>query len=107
MPQRRLVPRPDHGRPGAGLNPTLFDDRNYIYVNWLADNTHTLDTMRYVWSAWRQRFPGNGGCRIRAAWVNLASNDIRFGSGHPYGNTATLACPSLLTASKHSTTRSG
>ncbi|MBX3180816.1 MAG: DUF1559 domain-containing protein [Candidatus Hydrogenedentes bacterium] len=76
---------------GWGLNPTLFDDRNYIYISWLADNSHTVDTMRIVWSAWRGDFPDTGvDAASRDAWVNLADNDIRFGGGHPYGNTPSL-----------------
>lgn len=87
---------PEDGSQGWGLNPTLFDDRNYIYVSWMAENTSVLDSMRRTWSngsglGWRQAFPGTVDATSRAAWVDLASNAIEFGSGHPYGNTVTLA----------------
>lgn len=85
---------------GWGLNPTLFDDRNYIYVSWLANNTHTLDSMRAVWdlrgtsaagSGWRDSFPGSVDGASRDAWIELANNNISFGDGHPYGNTVSRA----------------
>jgi len=85
---------------GAGLNSSLFDDRNYIYIAWLARNTQTLDTMRAVWdlrgtpaqgSGWRDAFPSSVDAASRTAWVGLADNDISFGSGHAYGSTASLS----------------
>lgn len=84
---------------GTGLNASLFDDRNYVYVAWMANNSHTLDTMRMVWDmpsssgilGWRDAFPGTVDATTRAAWVSLASNDISFGGGHPYGTTPSLA----------------
>lgn len=91
---------PLNGAQGAGLNASLFDDRNYIYISWLAKNTYTLDTMRAVWdlrgtsaagSGWRDAFPGSVDAASRKAWVSLAENDISFGGGHPYGSTASLA----------------
>lgn len=81
---------------GGGLNASLFDDRNYIYVSWLVNNTHALDSLRGVWdlrgtsasgSGWRDAFPSDVDATTRAAWLGLAGSDISFGSGHAYGNT--------------------
>jgi prepilin-type N-terminal cleavage/methylation domain-containing protein/prepilin-type processing-associated H-X9-DG protein len=38
---------------GDFLNASLFDDRNYVYVAWLMDNTQVLDTARVKWSLQR------------------------------------------------------
>jgi prepilin-type processing-associated H-X9-DG protein/prepilin-type N-terminal cleavage/methylation domain-containing protein len=38
---------------GDFLNPTLFDDRNYIYTAWVAENDDVWVTQAMVWSVWR------------------------------------------------------
>jgi prepilin-type processing-associated H-X9-DG protein len=101
QPERFLCPAggwcrsPENGAQGTGLNPSLFDDRNYIYVNWLANNTHTLDTMRIVWSDWRSKFPGTVSLDSKNAWIQFADSDISFGQSRTVGavtaSTATLA----------------
>lgn len=81
---------------GWGLNPTLFDDRNYVYISWLTDNSNTLITMASVWdnedtvfTGWRDTFKANEGeppsAAARQAWVNLANSDIRLGANYSTG----------------------
>lgn len=97
---------PINGAQGAGLNPTLFDDRNYIYISWLANNSNTLITMANVWdnagtvfTGWRDTFSAavpTISAASREAWVNLANNDINLGGGYstgggPGGTTGSLA----------------
>jgi len=89
---------------GTGLNASLFDDRNYIYIAWLIKNTNTLATVASVWDndstfGWRDTFSGTGSCctaASRDAWINLANNDISLGGGYstgggPSGTTGSLA----------------
>ena len=86
---------PVNGAQGAGLNPTLFDDRNYVYVSWLAGSSHTLITMANVWdnegtvfTGWRDTFAANEPTitsASRQAWVNLANTDINLGGGYSTG----------------------
>jgi prepilin-type processing-associated H-X9-DG protein len=109
QPERFLCPAggwcqsPIDRSQGAGLNPTLFDDRNYIYVNWLTGNSHTLDTMRMIWDmpstsgvlGWRDSFPTTTPTASSIAlWISLADSDITFGRTVSDGTT-TCVTPTL------------
>lgn len=94
QPERFLCPAgswcrsPQDGTQGAGLNPSLFDDRNYIYMNYMATNSHVLDTMRLVWSDWRAKTNGGSGTvspDTLGLWKALSDGDIVFGSGKSFG----------------------
>ena len=97
QPERFLCPAggwcqsPVDRTQGTGLNPSLFDDRNYIYINYLAPNSHTLDTLRWVWADWRSKVNGGNGTvsvDTLGLWKALADSDVVFGSGKSFGAQA-------------------
>ena len=108
QPDRFLCPlgswcrSPVDGTQGAGLNSSLFDDRNYIYVSWLANNSHVLDTMSIVWADWRAKVNGGSGTvsvDTKGLWLALCDGDITFGAGKSFGaQSATGATQAELQA---------
>jgi prepilin-type N-terminal cleavage/methylation domain-containing protein/prepilin-type processing-associated H-X9-DG protein len=66
---------------GHTIDASLFDDRNYIYVAYMIDNTHVLDTARIVWEAWRAASPSAVDATSKATFLSWGAGDIVFGSG--------------------------
>jgi prepilin-type N-terminal cleavage/methylation domain-containing protein/prepilin-type processing-associated H-X9-DG protein len=73
-------------RHGDFLNPTLFDDRDYIYNAWVAENSHVFDTTRIVWAIWRIN-AGDDDENPAIPFVQLSDSNINLNADSQLGGT--------------------